>query len=116
MQNSTQFDPPNQSSLIDPRTYGLIKASYSINEVLDVLSIGRTSLYYAIKRGDLRPAKLGKKTLLLASDLAKFLSTLQLAASSDRVDTADPRGQFGAASRPTEAHKAGAGVSASGGT
>ena len=88
MQNSTQFDPLDQSSLIDPRAYGLIKASYSINEALDVLSIGRTSLYYAIKRGDLRPAKLGKKTLLLANDLAKFLSNLQLAASSDRADTA----------------------------
>jgi hypothetical protein len=37
---------------IDPRAFGLVKAAYSVRETLDLLSIGRTSLYAAIRRGD----------------------------------------------------------------
>jgi hypothetical protein len=36
---------------IDPRAFGLSKAAYGVGETLDLLSIGRTSLYEAIKRG-----------------------------------------------------------------
>ena len=32
---------------IDPRTFGLTKIAYAVNETLDLLSIGRTSLYAA---------------------------------------------------------------------
>ena len=34
-----------EANRIDPRTFGLVKAAYAVNETLDVLSIGRTSLY-----------------------------------------------------------------------
>jgi excisionase family DNA binding protein len=61
---------------IDPRTFGLAKAAYSVREVLDLLSIGRTSLYAAISRGELNAVKFGKRTLFTAADLAKFLATL----------------------------------------
>jgi hypothetical protein len=66
--------------LIDPRAFGLTKAAYSVNETLDVLSIGRTSLYKLVNGGALRPAKLGKKTLFCASDLAALLTKLREAA------------------------------------
>jgi hypothetical protein len=33
----------------DPHTYGLLKAAYSVNETLAMLSIGRTSLYSLVK-------------------------------------------------------------------
>ena len=46
----------------DPRAFGLLKAAYSVNEALEVLSIGRTSLYAAVKRGDLKPVKFGKSS------------------------------------------------------
>ena len=64
------------ASPLDPRAFGLVKAAYTVNETLEVISIGRTSLYDLVNRGELRPAKLGKKTLFLASDLAAFLRRL----------------------------------------
>lgn len=62
---------------IDPRAFGLTKAAYAVGETLDLLSIGRTSLYAAVKRGELRHVKFGKKTLFYAADLAAFLVRLQ---------------------------------------
>lgn len=59
---------------IDSRAFGFTKVAYSASEALDQLSIGRTSLHYLVKRGELRPARLCKKTLFLAVDLATFLS------------------------------------------
>jgi Helix-turn-helix domain len=66
--------------LIDPRMFGLVKAAYGVGETLELLSIGRTSLYAAVKRGELAPVKFGKKTLFCASDLATFLVRLKEAA------------------------------------
>ena len=62
---------------IDPCTFGLAKAAYGVGETLDLLSIGRTSLYAAVKRGDLKCVKFGKKTLFYAADLASFLTRLR---------------------------------------
>lgn len=45
---------------IDPRVFGLMKAAYAVGETLDLLSIDRTSLYAAVKRGDLKRVKFGK--------------------------------------------------------
>ena len=61
----------------DPRTFGLVKAAYSVRETLDLLSIGHTSLYAAVKRGELKPVKFRRKTLFLAPDLAAFLARLR---------------------------------------
>jgi excisionase family DNA binding protein len=68
---------PAITDTIDPRTFGLTKAAYAVGEALDLLSIGRTSLYAAVKRGDLRRVKFGKKTLFYAADLAAFLTKLR---------------------------------------
>jgi hypothetical protein len=61
----------------DPRTYGLVKVAYSINETLELLSIGRTSLHKLVVQGALTPAKLGKKSLFYATDIAAFLENLK---------------------------------------
>jgi Helix-turn-helix domain len=61
----------------DPRALGFVKAAYGVNETLDLLSIGRTSLYAAVKRGELTPVKFGKKTLFYAVDIAAFLTKLR---------------------------------------
>jgi hypothetical protein len=45
---------------IDPRVFGLMKAAHAVGETLDLLSIDRTSLYAAVKRGDLKRVKFGK--------------------------------------------------------
>src|SRR5947209_6349234 len=65
---------------IDTRSFGLVRAAYSVRETLVLLSIGRTSLYEAVKQGALRPTKFGKKTLFCAVDIAAFLVKLRDAA------------------------------------
>jgi hypothetical protein len=61
----------------NPRELGLVKVAYSVNETLSLLSIGRTSLYKLVALGALKPAKLGKKTLFYASDIAALLIKLR---------------------------------------
>jgi excisionase family DNA binding protein len=68
---------------LTPRAFGLSKAAYGVGETLDLLSIGRTSLYEAIKRGDLKRVKFGKKTLFYASDLASFLTEMGRLSEAD---------------------------------
>jgi hypothetical protein len=91
-------DKDTSADPIDPRTFGLAKAAYAVGETLDLLSIGRTSLYAAVKRGDLKRVKFGKKTLFYAADLASFLTKLKRLSEADahRVDHAP------GASRSTE--------------
>ena len=62
---------------MDAQAFGLHKAAYSVNETLTLLSIGRTSLYRLVQKGDLPVTKLGKKTLFTAPDLADFLTKLR---------------------------------------
>jgi excisionase family DNA binding protein len=64
---------------VDPREFGLTKVAYSVGEVLEQLSIGRTALYAAVKRRELTPVKFGRKTLFYATDLAAFLARLRQA-------------------------------------
>ncbi len=61
---------------ISPADFNLLKAAYSVNEAISVTTIKRTSLYAAIKSGELRATKYGNKTLFLAADLASFLASL----------------------------------------
>jgi hypothetical protein len=68
---------------IDPRAFGLAKAAYGVAETLDLLSIGRTSLYAAVERGDLKRVKFGKKTLFYAADLASLLTKLGRLSEAD---------------------------------
>jgi excisionase family DNA binding protein len=61
----------------DPRAFGLVKAAYSVKETLDLLSIGRTTFYELVDRGDLKITKLGRKSLIYAIDLAALLTKLR---------------------------------------
>jgi excisionase family DNA binding protein len=54
-----------------------MQQALSIEETRAVTGIGRTKLYEAINSGELRARKLGKRTLILQSDLESFLSKLQ---------------------------------------
>ncbi len=69
---------------VDPRAFGLLKVAYGVRETLELLSIGRTSLYAAVKRGELTPIKFGRKTLFYAIDLAVFLTRLKASPSSNK--------------------------------
>jgi excisionase family DNA binding protein len=52
------------------------RAAYSIPEALTKLGIGRDKLYGLIREGRLPARKLGRRTLILASDLEVFLKAL----------------------------------------
>jgi hypothetical protein len=60
-----------------PQDFGLTKACYSVNETLTLLSIGRTSFYQLVQSGDLKPGKLGKKTLIYSTDIVALLAKLR---------------------------------------
>jgi excisionase family DNA binding protein len=51
-------------------------AAYSIPEVMARVGVGRDKLYCLIREGRLPARKLGRKTLILASDLEAFLEAL----------------------------------------
>jgi excisionase family DNA binding protein len=50
--------------------------AYSIDEVCKAAKLGRTSVYAAIKAGELKARKLGRRTLILHDDLIAFLNGL----------------------------------------
>ena len=63
-----------------------IREAYSPAEVCDLCSFGLTTLYAEIKAGRLRARKLGKKTLVLRSDLRSYLEALPNITVPNRPD------------------------------
>jgi excisionase family DNA binding protein len=49
------------------------KISYSVREAAEASGLGRTTLYELIKAGELRPVKIGTRTLIRRADLEALL-------------------------------------------
>ncbi|MDO8396557.1 MAG: helix-turn-helix domain-containing protein [Bradyrhizobium sp.] len=54
-----------------------MKLAYSIQETCGLLSIGRTTLYALIGRGDLTVLKIGRRTLISAKSLDAFIGAVE---------------------------------------
>ena len=52
------------------------KLAYTMKEAVAVTGIGRTSLYLAIRQGELRVVKRGARTIILDRDLRRWLEGL----------------------------------------
>ena len=52
----------------------------SVADACTIAGIGRTKLYQAIKERKLKARKLGARTIILRTDLQKFLASLPTAA------------------------------------
>jgi excisionase family DNA binding protein len=52
------------------------RSAYSVPEVLLRIGIGRDKLYTLIRSGELPARKVGRRTLIVASDLEAFLKAL----------------------------------------
>jgi excisionase family DNA binding protein len=55
------------------------KIAYCIKDVIRNTSLSRATIYRAIGRGDLRAVKRGRRTLILADELARFIDQLPIA-------------------------------------
>jgi excisionase family DNA binding protein len=55
-------------------TYG--KLAYSIAELPELISLGRSQIYEEIRAGRLRTVNSGRRTLVLAEDLRSWLLSL----------------------------------------
>jgi excisionase family DNA binding protein len=60
-----------------PLTAG--KIAHSIDGACEAADVGRTSIYEAIRAGDLKARKLGRRTIILDEDLRAWLAALPLA-------------------------------------
>ena len=58
---------------------------YSIAEACAVARIGRTALYEAIRSGELRARKRGRRTLVTVKDLRRFIESLPVVTHKARA-------------------------------
>jgi excisionase family DNA binding protein len=54
----------------------MAELAYTIDEVCNLSKLGRTTIYAAIRDGDLKARKFRRRTIVLHEDLSRFLENL----------------------------------------
>lgn len=54
----------------------MIKLTVTVQEARQITGLSRTTLYKLFSRGELKPRKVGKRSLLLVSELEAFVNSL----------------------------------------
>jgi excisionase family DNA binding protein len=57
------------------------KAAYAIADICEQLSLGRTTVFAEIKKGNLKIVKVGRRSLVTAEELARYMQRLSSAQS-----------------------------------
>lgn len=55
--------------------------AYTVEQVADMLNIGRDKIYYLLRTGQLRSIKIGKSRRITAQHIAEFIGTLEKTSS-----------------------------------
>ena len=85
--SNTNGDPPTEEGTNS--RVAVQRRALSIADVCRECGLGRTSVYAAIRAGELVARKYGRRTIVLADDLVAFLRALPTAKSGDpRTDAA----------------------------
>jgi excisionase family DNA binding protein len=71
----TQIQSPKSSSN-DPTALNSSRLAYRVTDACRAAGVGRTTLYGAIKDGELIARKIGRRTVILADDLTAWLRSL----------------------------------------
>ena len=91
MDKSFVTAPPNLAS---PRT-APPKIAHTISEAVLASGLSRSTIYVLIGRGELKARKCGARTLILKSDLQRFLTHLpSVAKAKAPSDTEEPKTEF----------------------
>jgi len=53
------------------------KIAVSINKAAEICSVGKSTIYRLIDRGELKRKKLGSRSLILVADLEEYISSLK---------------------------------------
>ncbi|MGO9681103.1 MAG: helix-turn-helix domain-containing protein [Beijerinckiaceae bacterium] len=61
--------------------------AHTIEEACRVSGLGRTTIYAALKSGALSARKCGRRTLILAAELERFLNSLPTTSGSSGDDS-----------------------------
>ncbi len=70
-----RHQPPKGAAHHEPK--GVSMQAYTVEQVADMLNIGRDKVYYLLRTGQLRSIKIGKLRRITDRQLAEFIASVE---------------------------------------